>query len=485
MPIRKQVFSILLICGLGCATSLLGGSSSVLLGGASYLVDNWDTDSGLPQNSVTAIAQTPDGYLWLGTLNGLVRFDGIRFAVFDENNTPGLKSSRIIGLFDEKRGGLFVEPENAGVGLLKDGAIQSLGFGSGTRIMSACEDAGGAAWFYGADGQLWRYQDGKTNRFLVGAERFSYCRALIRENDGRMWLGTDWGQVSIEPGTATGSNLPLQQSIRANKLEGLLASQKGGYWRIADGRIQKWNANQVNEFAMTNYPWGEASVAAMCEDRQGNLIVGTRGAGLFWFDAEGHVSSLSTSNGLSHDWVLSLYVDREGTLWVGTDGGGLNRAKRQVFDVLEASLNKVVTSVATDNSGGVWIGFNGQGALHWKNGGAKQYGTNEGLPNLFVRAMHVDSSNQVWAGTGYGLFQLKDGKFQRVPGTFRRATGGASHHPGPQRAPLVRDAERVGESRRPSSGRFTRGRMACRRKTSARLPKTVPGTCGSERRGAG
>ena len=178
---------------------------------------------------------------------------------------------------------------------------------------------------------------GVTNRFSVGPEQPSLCRAIIAEKSGQLWVGTDRHLFLLDP---TGDLRPAESSpdpalpgAKLEKLDFLLASQRGGYWCLADRHIQKRNANRLeSDWA---YPWGYAPVSAACEDRQGNLVVGTLGAGLFWFDAEGKATSLSTNQGFSHNYVLSLHVDREGSLWVGTDGGGLNRVKRQVFDVLE------------------------------------------------------------------------------------------------------------------------------------------------------
>src|SRR5262249_26455157 len=154
------------------------------------------------------------------------------------------------------------------------------------------------------------------------------------------------------------------------------ASQQGGYWRLADGQVQKWRADHLDH--NWRYPWGYAPVSAACEDRQGNLVVGTLGAGLFWFDSRGKATSLSTNDGLSHNYVLSLLVDREGSLWVGTDGGGLNRVRRQVFDMLEGSRGLTVQTVCEDADGGLWFGSNGDGAGYWKQGTLRRFSYGQG-----------------------------------------------------------------------------------------------------------
>ena len=389
-------------------------------GATPYTIDVWETDDGLPQNSVISMAQTRDGYLWLGTLNGLVRFDGIRFTVFDENNTPELNSSRIVSLFEDSRTNLWVGTETAGIARVANGRITSLGLGRRTRegrLVTACEDSTGAVWLYTADGQLWRYRDGVTNVFSVPLEQASACRALIIEPSGMLWVGTDHHLFGKDPTkTLQPPELSPEQQLTVRKLDFLLASREGGYWRLADGRVQKWRGQSLDQ-DWGRYPWGYAPVSAACEDRQGNLVVGTLGAGLFWLSADGKVRSVSTNQGLSNNYVLSLHVDHEGSLWVGTDGGGLNRVKRQIFDVLEGARGLVVQSVCEDAEGGLWFGSNGDGAGYWKHGELQRFGYAQGLANVYVWAVFADRERRVWAGTRGGLFQFHEAQFQRAEGT--------------------------------------------------------------------
>ena len=401
------------------APALWGASGTFIHAGVPYTIKPWETDDGLPQGSILSLTQTRDGYLWLGTLNGLVRFDGIRFTVFDESNTPGLNSSRIVSLFEDSRSNLWVGTETAGTTLFKDGQATRQPIGQGgkeRRLVSACEDAQGVVWLYAANGELWRYENGHLQpSFLVDRGRDSNCRAIIAETNGPVWVGVDSGLFSLSRTANPGSlELPVDERLPVNKLDFLLASQRGGYWRLADGRVQKWRANRLDR-DWGAYPWTNAHVSSACEDLEGNLLVGTKGAGLFWFDSDGQATCISTNQGLSHDYVLSLQVDREGTLWVGTDNGGLNRIKRQVFDTLEASQGWVVQSVCEDDQGGLWIGCNGSGANYWKGGNLKRFDAGQGLFNPSVRAMFVDRQQRVWAGTLGGLFQLQNDRFQPDP----------------------------------------------------------------------
>ena len=161
-----------------------------------------------PENTIIALTQTRDGYLWLGTLNGLVRFDGVRFTVFDESDTPGLNDNQVVHLFEDSQSNLWVGTRSDGVVLIKNGRAINIGVGHGGRegrLMSACEDSEGAVWLYTADGQLCRYQNGKGTVWQL-PERASVCRSVIAEKSGPVWVGTDYGIYKINPKADFGTN---------------------------------------------------------------------------------------------------------------------------------------------------------------------------------------------------------------------------------------------------------------------------------------
>jgi len=206
----------------------------------------------------------------------------------------------------------------------------------------------------------------------------------------------------------------------AGRLDFVLASKGGGYWRLANGRIEKRTKDRaVPGQDLGIYPWSlRTPVNAVCEDKQGNLVVGTGGEGIFWFlPGQAPVRINQQNSGLSHNTVLSLCCDREGNLWVGTDSGGLNRVKSQFFSVLPSSMGQVVKSVAEDRNGGIWIGYNGERIENYSSNGSRSFTNTQGLVNLFVRSVYQDRENRVWAGTfGGGLLRLENQLFLAAPG---------------------------------------------------------------------
>jgi ligand-binding sensor domain-containing protein len=211
---------------LGLGLWLGPGSPALAAAGQRFHVDAWGTHEGLTANEVLAIVQTHDGYLWLGTLNGLVRFDGLQFKVFDEHNTLGLPSGRIVYLFEDSQTNLWIGTETAGALRLQNNHITDLGFGKGSsdgRLRAACEDSTGAVWLRAYNGELARYHDGKLDRL----GRIGPGRTLIAEKSGLLLAGTE----QIDPAAVRGA-MPLSTTRVSgmSQVDFLLASRTGGRW---------------------------------------------------------------------------------------------------------------------------------------------------------------------------------------------------------------------------------------------------------------
>ena len=350
----------------------LAFASRVAAGDLPFIVDVWNTEDGLPQSSVIALTQTHDGYLWLGTLNGLVRFDGKTFTRFNVNNTPGLPSNRIVFLFEDSQKILWVGTETAGLCSVKNGVVQNFPETSrGGIVNCAFEDGGSNVWFSAENGKFFCWKDGKM--------------------DPRPTI------------------FPAQLFYRAAHV--FVPGKNGVVWHLQSGRVEKWRGNRL-EKDFGAMPWGNAHVSATTEDAAGNLVVGTQGAGLFWFQSDGSCVHIGKDDGLSHNIVLSLSLDREGNLWAGTDGGGLDRIKRKIFFAPVGLSIETAQSVAQDATGGLWVAFNSHGLAYWQTNSATSYGIGT-YSNAWT--VLVDKHQQIWAGTrGEGLFRFMSYYFQPV-----------------------------------------------------------------------
>jgi ligand-binding sensor domain-containing protein/signal transduction histidine kinase len=362
----------------------------VTAAGTPFIVDVWGTADGLPQSSVIAVTQTHDGYLWLGTLNGLVRFDGNSFTRFNVNNTLGLPSDRIVFLFEDSRQTLWVGTETAGLCAIQNGMVKNFETGSaGGKIIYAYEDETGDIWFCAADGRIFCWNHGQLDlrpSYPPDFWKQLFSRAFhlrVPGKDGVVW------------------HLPLQNA-RVEQWSGDKPGKDFGAFPWTPSSVTA--AFSGGQDALTF----DANVTAACEDNDGNLIIGTHGAGVYWFDATGGCRHISTGEGLSQGNVLSLYLDREGNLWVGTDGGGLYRIKKNYFTMPAKLSVGMAQSMAEDARGGLWVQDNSRGLVYFQTNSVLEY-------NFGAWPVLVDNQQRVWAGTrGKGLFRFGSGKFQPV-----------------------------------------------------------------------
>lgn len=338
-----------------------------------FIVDVWDTADRLPEKSVIAITQTHEGYLWLGTLNGLVRFDGNSMTPFNVNNTPGLPGNVIVFLFEDRRLDLWAVTDNGALCQIHDGRLKKFDVSGGNgKITAAVEDEAGTLWFA-----------------TDGGDFFSW-RSNVLEH-------------------VSGVQRPALTDVA---LHGRLPARDGSYWYLRSGLVEKRRGN-VRLKIFGPVPWGNTFVVTtLCEDDEGNLVVGTAGAGVFWFDQAGHFQRLTKADGLSEDYILSLCFDSQKNLWIGTDGGGLDRVKRKVFSTPEGLAGGVALSAAEDAQGGLWTSFNLRGLTYWLTNSATNLSIgSESKPGPVL----VDAQQQVWAGTsGEGLFRRVAGNFRPV-----------------------------------------------------------------------
>jgi len=414
------VFAWLWLC-VFCATVPATGGA-VDLSGSPYIVDSWNNEDGLPDGEVISVIQARDGYFWLGTLHGLVRFDGSHFAIFDENNLPGLGSDRIVRLFEDSHTNLWIGTDTAGVVRLHDGQVKNFNIGGGGhegRLTSVGEDASGGVWLYTADARLGRYQNGKMEVLDFHIATPAIARMIAAEKSGPLWIdeyeaGGTSGLFSFRTENFHPPTLVVDQSIPAQRSDFILAGVNGGTWRLIDGRVQKWNSNQL-EKDLGPYPWANTNaVTSALEDNDGNLIVGTLGAGVFWYEADGKFRQISQAQGLSSDYVLSLCLDRGGNLWVGTDGEGLNRIKRKVFSVPTELRPLPAQSISADQHGGLWAAFTAHGVSFWNTNPAQNYAVS---PQQSASTVLVDHRQHVWVGTlDEGLFGFQANHFVPAPG---------------------------------------------------------------------
>ena len=382
-----------------------------------FKLDVWTTAEDLPQNSVTALVQTRDGYLWLGTYGGLGRFDGVRFTVFDTANTPELRSNGIQALLEDGRGALWIGTNGGGLSRFQDGRFTTFTAADGLSsdiVRALHEDHEGNLWIGTNDG-LCRFRDGHFTTYTArDGLTNGVVRAIGEDQSGVLWIGTNGGGLERREGerfraTTTKDGLP------SNFIFALLRARDGAFWigtnggglcRQKDGRLETFT---TREGLPSNIIW------SLHEDAKGSLWVGTYGGGLARF-RDGKFTAFTSRDGLSNDFVRAVWSDREGSLWIGTYSGGLCRlrdGKFTTYTTREGLSHNFARTVLEDRSGSLWIGTTGGGLCRLRQGAFRCYDARDGLaPD--VRALYEDAAGVLWVGTaGAGLFRAKDVGFTR------------------------------------------------------------------------
>jgi signal transduction histidine kinase/ligand-binding sensor domain-containing protein/DNA-binding response OmpR family regulator len=419
--------------------------------------DVWGVDQGLPQNSVYAILQTADGYIWFGTELGLVRFDGLRFEVFDKSNTPGMEDNIVVALLEDHAGTLWIGTNGGGVlryqrnkfkplrvkdGLPSDAVSSIIEDSSyniwiGTSAGLACIRNGHMAVYKQTDGlagnqvfalasgldrKIWigtqegltSYNDGKfTNYKSVAGLPNSPVRALFRAADGAMLIGMNGGGLS-EYRNQGFSNFNKGNGLPDNAVPAVLSDGRGSEWiGTFGGGLCRKAGNRFSYYTKSDgLPIND--VRSLFEDRDGFLWIGTGGGGLVRLSAGRLFTSYGEREGLSLDTALPVMQDRGGDLWIGTFGGGVNRLHNGVFKTFTTKnhlADNTVFSLAQDQHGDMWFATH-DGLSRLSRGRFSTYTTRDGLPRNVLRVVFVDHAGTLWVGSRDGLTRKSGNSFQ-------------------------------------------------------------------------
>jgi signal transduction histidine kinase/ligand-binding sensor domain-containing protein len=420
---------------------------------AQYRIDHWTADDGLPQNSVYGIVQTRDGYLWLATVDGLARFDGARFTVFNKSNSPGIINNRFISLFQDPRGDLWAGTEESGIVRFSGGRFEQFGADAGIprSVGWIGSDADGNGAIFQGNDQTIRFRDGKFSPFDVRSSyppaqtaRSSNSRTLCRSNsEGKFsecFIDGQWLSFSL-------AGSPQEKLIAAAQ------EPNGGIWLItADGRVARVENGRITEFfderdGLPEFPlyfvtgsrfaliakdadgsmWlvdlpsmrselllkkaavpplENAQILSTYADDEGNLWFGTTRDGLFRARKQ-IITAYSEADGIAEKNVYPIYEDRAGTIWIGTMGG-LSKYENETFTLIKSTEGFFVNAIGEDAAGRLLISNGGELYVRQNN----QFLPFERgkIPGVgYIYAIHADRENALWIGGGTGLRRFKGG----------------------------------------------------------------------------
>ena len=327
-----------------------------------FVISKWTQDQGLPQNSVNDIVQTKDGYIWLATFGGLARFDGVKFTVFNKFNSPGLASDRIIGLFEDNKGGLWISSENA-LSYYKNGSFKTFtkdeGFSAHTGVKTL-QDKKGVVWLF-AFPEIYKFID----------EHF-YKQEIIDDKNllDKAYMGEADFFVSFE-----------------NKI-----------FAVIDGKV-------INYF--TNYEYPQSYFWNVVEYPKGTIWASTNYFGLYKL-TRNKVQRYTTTDGLLSDTLYDAYLDQEGAIWVPGPAGLNYIQDDKIYSVAGGQSipdveNKVIIQ---DQERNYWVGTKSSGVFQLRKTIISNYGEKEGLQNAQILSVCNRADGSLLVGTnGGGIFE--------------------------------------------------------------------------------
>jgi ligand-binding sensor domain-containing protein/AraC-like DNA-binding protein len=422
-----------------------------------YLLDHWNISGGLPSNLIHSIAQTPDGYLWIATNKGLVRFDGLKFSIVrfareeeiangqtavpealytDKGGklwigssmgltsynyktrqfntfttTHGLARGTIRRLTEDMKGNLWMGFVSAYINRYSGGKFTAFNDShglTGKKINGLIEDRQGNLLVGARDNGVFKYRDGKFFNYPIPGLK-GFLVTMCEDHNGSLWISTSKGLLK-----KTGNiveTYTTKNGLSIDHTSDILEDRQGTLWI---GTTNGLNRLKTKADGSVSFECTLNSIIIIClyEDREGSLWVGTLDSGLFRLkDAKFKSYTLIEKD--REDILFSMYEDRNGDTWIGTIKGKLSRYRnRQQIDTIQIPgiSGTGISAISEDAEGSLWLGTNGNGVIQMKAGTIVQYTTREGLADNLVTGITIDSRGNPWFSTfdGVSVFYPRD-----------------------------------------------------------------------------
>jgi signal transduction histidine kinase/ligand-binding sensor domain-containing protein len=399
------------------ATILLFCASSFALNPSlevnQYAHTAWTVRDGFSLGNVYAMAQTPDGYLWLGSEFGLFRFDGVHATRWDPPAGQHLPDQNVNSLLVTRDGTLWIGTF-AGLVALRGGNLSSPQAMADHFVASLFEDSNGTLWVASLErsGRLCAVQSGSAQCY---GEDGAFGRAvwgLYEDSSGVLWAGAQTGVFRIKPGVP--QRYPTSTELiginRSDEGRLLIGVRGAGLLQLVGDKLEPFpirGATKPNRLLSDR----EVDSNRLLRDRDGGLWIGTVERGLIHLH-KGRTDTFTRADGLSGDVILSLFEDREGNVWVATTGG-LDRYRELTVSTISAKQglsSDATQSVVAATDGIIWVGAH-NGLTRWKDGKTAVFHKANGLPDDAPQALFQDYRGRIWVSTARGLAYYQDGRF--------------------------------------------------------------------------
>ena len=424
--------------------------------GTVWLARSWQSEDGLPDDSVVGVAQTPDGYLWVATAGGLMRFDGERFQEFPLANIEGVPNRVVRAMLCDRNGRLWLGMDRGPIVCISPASTLVFTNVPDARATDIAEDADGHVWVTYTDGELTQVANGRVTKFnsdsgwpaqgasslatdtagrlwfakgnRVGVFRDGAFQTIFtltddiscigRRSAGGIWICTPTQLLEAGLDAQPRAVAAFPAAVTHGGPQTLLEDHTGALW-IGTAENGLFRASETNvEAAPSSY----FDIVCFEEDREGNIWAGTDGGGLERL-RPGIIELLGRDSGLPNESVRSICQDTSGTIWVTTQNGLVARRKNGRWETLERGSNSpdgFFSCVAAAADGGIWIGTRDNGLFYWMDGRYGHWNQQDGLSSDNVRAILQSSSGDVFISTDTPsrIQRLRNGRLDPIAMPF-------------------------------------------------------------------
>lgn len=380
-----------------------------------YIVTSWTVENGLPNNSVTCLLQTRDGYLWVGTAKGLVRFDGQSFQSAKFASDDGKPPVDITALFEDTSGQLWIGTRQDGLWCLAAGTFTRLKARDGfdcPAITCIAGDATGDLWIGTTNGMDWLRGTNILQVTTAQGLPSATISSIRVSGPSAVWITTRSGMCQFTNGVLSPLELQTDSAGRNPEMIGIFNDQHGNLWAFGDTYLVNLNdGKRFNYFRSGDTT--SLRIWSSCEGRDGQLWIGTSGQGLFSF-ADGRFRPLSLREASLGSDVQSILEDSAGDLWLGTFSSGLLLLEPQRVQTLDPGAglpSEMANCVAASPDDRIWAGYTDQGLFSGQNEHFDRYKILDGRDSIdLISSLAADHQGALWIGTlGLGLMRFKDG----------------------------------------------------------------------------
>jgi ligand-binding sensor domain-containing protein/AraC-like DNA-binding protein len=419
-----------------------------------YLQDQWKMVDGIPSNTIKIINQTPDGYLWIGTSNGLVRFDGVKFVVvpfaekeefylkeirqlfvdrkgnlwigtsvgltvyYSSKNryktftvTDGITGDGIRHIKDDMKGNTWIGFTSSYVNRFSDGEFTTFDESHGLlgkKVNAVVEDRQGVLLFGTRENGIFTFKDGTFSKYPVQGLENTPINTIYEDRAGDLWIGTlSNGLIRQKRVTGAEDEVEIYTSdhgLTHNHINYITEDSEGNLWAATGGGLNRIKKKQDGTLAFGSL-LKDFDITFVFEDSEKSLWAGTNNSGLIRLK-DGKIMPYTPFEAYPYEIPFSIFEDRHGDTWIGTVSGKLLRFRGGDLIASEAipELSGFgIAAIAEDADGNLWLGTNGKGAFQMKNGRCVRFTTAEGLADNLVTSIYRDSRDNLWFSTFDGV----------------------------------------------------------------------------------